>query len=136
MNMPRGVRNNNPGNIRLNPSITWMGQIEGTDQSFCTFDTPEDGIRALAKIVVNYQIAHHLNTVENIINRWAPPVENNTMAYVNAVSRAAGVQPTDQIDVTQPTMLASIVTAIIQHENGEQPYDVDVITNGVQEALT
>lgn len=133
--VPRGIRNNNPGNIRLSMSTTWLGQVQGDDPSFCTFDTDAHGIRAIAKIIVNYERKDNETTVREMINRWAPPAENDTSAYVDAVASGVGVGADDTIDVTNPTTLASIVTAIIQHENGQQPYEEDLILTSVQEAL-
>jgi|SRR5580692_4234077 hypothetical protein len=132
---PRGIRQNNPGNIRLNPNIHWQGEVPTTDPDFCAFDTDVDGIRALAKILYNYQTEHGLNTVQEMIDRWAPPVENDTGAYVNAVAEAMQVQPTDTIDVTDADTLDAMVTAIITHENGEQPYPDATIQQAITEVL-
>lgn len=141
--LPRGIRNNNPGNIR-HSAANWQGQSQRQpDTAFITFDSPEYGIRALARILINYQVHHHLQTVEQIINRWAPPTENLTAAYVRAVARGAGVSPTARIDLTHNrALLARIVTAIISHENGspsrlgrDQWYSLDVIQRGVNMAL-
>jgi hypothetical protein len=117
-NLPRGLRNFNPGNIRLNPSTTWQGEVKGTDPDFCTFSSFAYGIRALATIVLNYQRKRGLRTVATIINRWAPPNENDTGAYARAVAKAVGVSPDEQIDVEQYAVLRPLVEAIIKHENG------------------
>ena len=77
MNTPRGIRNNNPGNIRWGSD--WKGlKKDGKQQdpSFCIFETPEYGIRALAKLLRNYQRLYGLNTPYRIISRYAPPTEN------------------------------------------------------------
>jgi hypothetical protein len=126
----RGERNNNPGNIRLS-SVKWQGEISGQDTAFATFATPEDGIRALAKLLRNYQTKNGLNTVRGIINRYAPPVENNTSAYVAAVAAAVGVAPDDQIDTGNPTTLNALVNAIIRHENGRNVYAASTVAAGV-----
>lgn len=131
----RGERNNNPGNIRLNSNIVWQGQTRGNDPSFVSFTSPLYGIRALAKILLNYQKKDGLTTVQDMINRWAPPVENDTGAYVNAVAKHMDVAPTDQIDVTDPVVLDGMVTAIIFHENGECIYDDATISQAITEAL-
>jgi hypothetical protein len=130
MNPTRGERNNNPGNIRLS-SVKWQGEISGQDTAFATFATPEDGIRALAKLLRNYQTKNGLNTVRGIINRYAPPVENNTSAYVAAVAAAVGVAPDDQIDTGNPTTLNALVNAIIRHENGRNVYAASTVAAGV-----
>lgn len=127
---PRGERNNNPGNIRLG-SVRWQGQVDGTDPAFVTFATPQDGIRALAKLLRNYQTIHGLRTVRAIINRYAPASENNTSAYVGAVASAMGVSPDAPIDLNNDATLSQLVAAIIAHENGRNVYAADTIAAGV-----
>lgn len=135
MTAPRGVRNNNPGNI-IQSGIAWQGKLANPDDPrFEQFDTAQNGIRALAKLVISYQDKHGLRTVRGIINRWAPPVENNTTAYVIAVANAVGVKPDDIIDVHRPDTLVALATAIIRHENGEQPYAPRMIAEAVASAL-
>lgn len=95
--LPRGVRSNNPGNIDYNPRNAWQGQL-GLEQGvakprFARFDTPENGIRALGKLLLTYQRKHGLKTVKAIISRWAPAVENDTAAYVRAVEANTGTRP-------------------------------------------
>lgn len=127
---PRGERNNNPGNIRLG-ATRWQGQIDGTDPAFVTFATPQDGIRALAKLLRNYQTIHGLRTVRAIIARYAPASENNTAAYVGAVAAALGVSPDAPIDLNNDATLQQLVAAIIAHENGRNVYAADTIAAGV-----
>lgn len=127
--VPRGIRNNNPGNIRKSGS-DWLGKIDnGTDAAFEQFSHPVYGIRALARTLSNYQRIHGLNTVREIINRWAPPVENKTGAYIEHVASVLGVRPDEHIDVT--AHLVPLVTTIIRHENGVQPYSRSLIEQGV-----
>lgn len=117
-NLPRGIRNNNPGNIRRS-AIPWEGKVEGQDSEFETFATPEHGVRALEKNLTTYQTKHGLTTPREIINRWAPPTENDTGSYVAAVSQALGVNPDDPINVQDPATMQRLRDAIIQHENGQ-----------------
>ncbi len=130
---PRGIRNNNPGNI--NKGIGFQGEIQGDDSRFATFETPEMGIRALAKNLITYDRKYGLNTPQAIINRWAPSNENNTNAYVNVVSKALGVNPTDKLNMRDPAVMAKLASAIIQHENGQNPYSAEQINAGVNMAL-
>lgn len=134
LRLPRGVRNNNPGNIRAD-GTPWQGMIPGTDRAFATFDSPESGIRALAKNLLTYQDKHGLNTVLGIIQRWAPATENNTQAYVSAVSKEMGVEPGDNLNLRDPETLNKLTKAIIKHENGRNPYRSGTIDKGVQSAL-
>jgi hypothetical protein len=131
----RGLRNNNPGNI-VQSGIEWRGKVvPSTDPRFETFDTPHNGIRAAAKLLLSYQDKHGLRTVRGIINRWAPPAENDTGAYINIVAGELGVHADDQIDLHRFTTLVPLVSAIIRHENGEQPYAAELIAAAVSDAL-
>lgn len=129
----RGIRNNNPGNIRWGDD--WKGLVpkpERTDKSFCQFVKPEYGIRAMIIILRNYQRKHGLNTVSGIIKRWAPPNENDTQAYINSVAQATGVSPDQPIDTSDSRFMMKLLPAIIRHENGEQPYGLDVFIRAVE----
>ncbi|WP_341522222.1 structural protein P5 [Pseudomonas sp. G.S.17] len=147
MTIARGLRNNNPGNIDYNPRNNWQGQLPpdpAIEKRFARFDTPENGIRALAKLLINYRGKdgmpgvglQGIDTVRETINRWAPSVENNTDAYVKAVSVEAGVLPNESIDIRDRRILLGVVTAIIKHENGGNPYSQAVIQEAVRRALT
>lgn len=129
----RGVRNNNPGNIEAS-ATQWQGQT-GSDGRFATFDTPEAGIRALGRNLLAYQERHGLNTVQGIVNRWAPPGENNTGAYIAVVAKAVGVSPADRLNLRDPATLQKLTAAIIRHENGSQPYPDEVLRAGVDLAI-
>jgi hypothetical protein len=133
--VPRGLRNRSPGNIRYTGE-GWYG-MKGVDpDGFVQFDTPQNGIRAIGIILRNYERKHHLDTVRMIINRWAPPSENNTGAYVMFVAGALGVEPDRKIDVHHRDTLATLVRAIIQMETGErQPYPPSIVMSGVDAAL-
>lgn len=139
MQVSRGVRNNNPGNIDYNKANAWQGQLGlelGVPKPrFARFDTPENGIRALGKLIRTYQNKHGLKTIEQIISRWAPGIENDTAAYVNQVAKALGVAPHVNINVNAVTMLRPLVHAIIRHENGYDPYTPEVVREGVTRAL-
>lgn len=142
----RGVRNNNPGNIDHVEANNWKGELpvdKKLESRFARFDSPENGIRALAKLLINYRSKNGLpgvggpgiDTVREIISRWAPPGENDTTAYITQVAQAVGKRADDIIDIRNPATLTTIVTSIIRHENGYHPYPVDVIQDGVQRAL-
>lgn len=132
-NAPRGIRNNNPGNIQK--GVGFAGEVEGNDSRFATFRTPEDGIRATARNLLTYQRQHGLDTVRDIVNRWAPPSENDTGAYVQQVARALGVEAGERLDLSDPGTLERLTTAIIRHENGMQPYTAEQLAEGVGAAL-
>lgn len=125
----RGIRNNNPGNIRLS-GTTWQGQVppdQQTDTDFVQFTDARWGIRAMARILNNYAL-RGINTVSGIISTWAPPTENKTAAYINAVADDLHVSPNAVVtDALKPSLIA----AIIRHENGQQPYSMATIQAGV-----
>lgn len=125
---PRGIRNNNPGNI-VRSGVTWRGMSpdQSRDTRFVVFDAPEWGIRAMARVLKNY-MAQGYDTIQEVINRWAPPIENDTGAYVRAVANKLGVDPNAPINTSY---IPALIEAIIQHENGQQPYPPDLIARGV-----
>ncbi|WMA19993.1 hypothetical protein QPR56_17125 [Enterobacter hormaechei] len=130
----RGIRNNNPGNLEYSKTNPWVGQT-GDDGRFAKFETPEHGIRALGRNLLSYQ-RQGIDTVSDIINRWAPPSDNNnTDAYIQAVCAQLGVTADQQLDASNPDTLKALCAAIIQHENGSQPYSDQQLTTGVSAAI-
>ncbi len=130
----RGIRNNNPGNLEASSSNPWVGQT-GSDGRFAKFETPEHGIRALGRNLISYQ-RQGIDTVGEIINRWAPPSDNNdTAAYIKAVCAQLGVTANQPLDASNPDTLQALCAAIITHENGSQPYSQDQLSTGVSAAL-
>ncbi|MEN4702919.1 structural protein [Pantoea agglomerans] len=126
-NKSRGIRNNNPGNIRWGDE--WQGlvpQAQRTDKSFCEFISSEYGIRAMIIILRNYQSKYGLKTITGIVKRWAPPNENDTQAYIRSVATATNTDADKPIDMTDSRKLFPLLQAIIRHENGSQPYGLDV----------
>lgn len=135
----RGVRNNNPGNIDYNKSNQWQGQLGlevGVPKPrFARFDTPENGLRALGKLLQTYQSKHGLKTVKQIISRWAPATENDTAAYVRSVEARTGTAPGAEVNMKDPKVLRGFTEAIVIHENGYNPYSDAVYAEGVRRAL-
>ena len=128
---PRGIRNNNPGNIRRNGD-PWQGLAKDqTDREFFTFQSAVYGIRALARLLITYQDKYGLCTIEGIITRWAPAIENNTASYIQAVARNTGFSALQTLDMHRFEHLKPVVEAIIQHENGQQPYSDTEITKAL-----
>lgn len=127
---PRGIRNNNPGNLRKNDSDKWQGLADAQDDpSFFVFKDPTYGIRALARTLVAYQDQHDLHTTRQFITRWAPATENDTGAYVNAV--AVDGLPDAPRDMHVYEDLKFMVVGIITHENGSNPYTAAQIDKGL-----
>lgn len=138
--LPRGIRGNNPGNIRHGDQ--WQGMAKPgaqTDRDFVVFTSATWGIRALARVLISYKDKHGLRTVRQIIGRWAPPNENNTGAYIQNVARLIGVSPDQQIDVYDYAVMRPLAESIIAHENGKGPlktvntwYDDATIDHGLK----
>lgn len=127
----RGIRNNNPGNIRVSKD-QWEG-MTGDDGAFVTFDSPESGVRALGKNLLSYGRQGY-DSIEKIINRWAPPNENDTQAYIDSVVAATGIPATQSLDLSNPDTLSSLAQAISFHETGSR-YDPEVYQQGIARAL-
>jgi hypothetical protein len=119
--LPRGIRNNNPGNIRLSQT-RWQGQKPvQVDNAFIEFETPVAGLRALMRLLLTYHHKFALNTVESIITRYAPPHENATDAYIHHVARRLGVKRREVINPACHKTLVTLARAITAHENGPAP---------------
>ena len=130
--LPRGIRNKNPGNIKL--GTDWDGLAdEQSDPTFCSFKEAVWGIRALMRILLVYRFHHKKNNVEDIIGRWAPPNENDTDAYIDFVCKKTETNPMDKLDNSIEHYLP-LIKAIIQMENGKQPYDDELIVEGMYKA--
>lgn len=116
---PRGIRNNNPLNIRRNPANNWIGKIQNpTDKTFEQFTSIEYGIRAAYVLIRNY-IRLGRNTPQLIIEKWAPPTENNTNAYVTHACMTAGLKPDEILTSRKRNEIISLVHAMSIVENGK-----------------
>ena len=131
----RGLRNNNPGNIR-GADETWQGQTGVDYGGMCVFESAHYGLRALAKILLVYHNRYGLSTVAGIISRWAPPNENNTVAYIADVCKDTSFDKDAWLRLGDASVLGALVRAIVHQENGQQPFDDAEISGGVQAALT
>lgn len=126
--MSRGYRNFNPGNIRRS-SIRYKGEKESTDAQFKQFESMAWGYRAIFVVLDTYRVKYGLNTLQEMINRYAPPSENNTTEYVNFVSRRSKVADISRVDTLNDRQMVPIVTAIAAMENGSEP-DADDVRAG------
>lgn len=124
--LPRGLRNNNPGNIRRNSDV-FQGEVNPSrDKEFKQFKNMAYGYRAMFKILSNYYNKYQLNTIRKMISRWAPENENNTAAYVSLVSSYSGIGPDDLISFDREQMIR-IVAGMSKVENGREAVMSDVI---------
>jgi len=133
-----GIRNNNPGNIELT-ATRWQGMAEEqTHDRFIQFAHPKWGIRAIARILITYQDKRTsyngsaIDSIDEIIHRWAPPFENPTEKYSQYVAQQVGMSTVGKIDVYDYSTMKAIVESIIYFENGSQPYDDATIDQGLR----
>lgn len=109
----RGVRNNNPGNIRKSDD-KWQGLAdEQTDPAFFVFASEVYGVRALARLLINYQDRQGLRSIERIIGRYAPSNENDTEAYIATVSARSGLARDARLDLHSHAHLRPLIEAMI-----------------------
>ena len=115
---PRGIRNCNPGNIRLTTD-KWQGlRAMQTDKEFFQFTEMKWGYRALIRTLQNYRRIHGCYTITDFITRWAPSSENNTLAYIKSVCFLLGVPSVYVPDVDDCDTMCALAAAISKHENG------------------
>lgn len=125
--LPRGLRNCNPGNIRITKD-KWQGLREvQTDKSFFQFIEMRWGYRALMRTLQNYRKRHGCMTIADFINRWAPPSENNTGNYISRVCREMQVPNSYVPDVDNKDAMCAFAAAISQVENGVPAVMEDVV---------
>lgn len=124
--MSRGLRNNNPLNIRKN-STKWQGLAEAqTDKAFFVFVAPEWGYRAALRTLQNYNRVHGLTSIRQWISRWAPAVENDTEAYIDFVCNKTDMPESACPRISNKVVMCSIVAAMSHFENGVPAVMVDV----------
>ena len=104
--LPRGLRNRNPGNIRRS-AVRYKGETESDDAAFKTFASTAWGYRAMFVLLHTYRVRHRIATLRGMIARWAPPSENDTGAYL------------------RPTM-TRIAAAMARVENGVEPDEAEI----------
>ena len=123
----RGLRNNNPLNIRKNAE-QFQGEIKGKDKSFKTFLSLPFGYRAGFVILGTY-LSQGLNTIEKIIAHWAPPTENDTESYITHVERWSGVLRNKVLTASSGADFILIVAAMSFVENGQNA-DISAVQAG------
>lgn len=115
--IPRGLRNCNPLNIRKS-SENWVGQC-GNDGTFAKFIDVKHGIRAAFRLLYVYYYRYRCCTIRQIIYRWAPPKENNTVAYIRRVCDYSGINPDETISVaSEKEKAVKLVAAMANVELG------------------
>jgi hypothetical protein len=131
--LPRGIRNNNPLNIRRSKD-QWQGMKKvQSDTQFCQFETLDWGWRAAFKLLTRtYYHQYRLYTIRTIISRWAPPNENNTRVYIENVSRLTGIGPDEPLGIPsdKPARWIALGLAMAIQENGQASIDYFAMLRG------
>ena len=116
--MTRGLRNNNPLNIRLSAENRWVGKVlPNTDGKFEQFRSLKFGIRAAALLLGKYYYRYRLNTINSIVARWAPDNENHTDLYAGAVCSLTGLGGNQPL---KPSQLTDVLYAMARVECGAE----------------
>ena len=131
--LPRGIRNNNPLNIRRSKD-QWKGMSKTqNDRSFCQFESLEYGWRAAFYLLTRtYYHTYRLYTIRGIISRWAPSSENDTSAYIANVSRLTGIDPDEPIGIPsdKPARWIAVGAAMGIQECGTEGFDLFAMLKG------
>lgn len=150
-----GVRLNNPGNIEW--GSPWQGLVpraqsryanSGTAQQkrFCEFTDAAFGIRAIAVTLTTYYDKRKaldgskIDTIQEVVERWAPAFENNVKAYATHVQKVmceeVGVcyAATEILDFHDYDTMRGLVMGIIAHENSGYRYPDSVLDEGLRRA--
>lgn len=115
---PRGIRNNNPLNIRI--GNTWLGEVPNpTDSNFEQFVSIRYGLRAAFCILRRYIRRYKRNTVRKIVTAWAPSTENNTERYIELVCKFGCLEADKEIRFEDSLTMCSLVQAMARVEVGE-----------------
>ena len=124
--MTRGLRNNNPGNIRLG-SFRYRGErAKSSDKAFRQFESMVWGYRAMFVLLHTYALRRGCRTLRDYISRYAPPSENNTEAYIRRVSRMTHIDEGEVVDTLSKSMMVPLVAAMSEVENGVAAHLDDV----------
>lgn len=116
--VPRGIRNNNPLNIRI--GNTWLGEVPNpTDSEFEQFTSPLYGLRAAFCILRRYIRRYGRKTPRAIISAWAPATENNVLRYVDIVKQQSGLNPDAPILFEDKPAMCALVAAMAYVECGQ-----------------
>lgn len=132
-----GIRNNNPGNIVRVKGVVWEGQSAKQGGRFVKFDNPVYGIRAICRTLIVYADARkardgsRIDTVQEVIERWAPPHENETNLYAEHIASRLGVRPDEILAIKAPDTMRDLIKSIILHECGSLPYADAQIDKGM-----
>lgn len=112
----RNWRNNNPGNIEAGKFANAHGAT-GSDGVFAIFPDGATGMTALESLLDTY--TYQQLTIEGAMERYAPPKENNTDAYVSFITERLGLNASTPMSDLKPEQLTSFAEAIDSYEGGK-----------------
>ena len=127
-NLPLGLRQNNPGNLRSWGSTPVLG-------GFANFGSAQEGLSAMAANLLVYQ-KRGWTSLNKIISHWAPASENKTDEYINAVSKSTGFGAEQLLDLSDPKVMSSLMAAMIKHEQGYNPFSQTDLLGAANSRLT
>lgn len=131
----RGLRNCNPGNIRQSKTRYKGEKPHSTDSAFKQFETLEWGYRAIFMLLHTYRVRGYGDTIAKMISRYAPPIENNTEAYISRVCQQTGIDRDQRLNTLNSVQMIPIVSAISAVENGVKA-DEEVVARGWELFIT
>ena len=116
--MSRGLRNCNPGTIRRS-KVHYLGEVRPSqDSDFKQFESMAYGYRAMFVLLDSYRRRYALNTLRQMLNRYAPPSENFTEGYIRFVSQKTGILPDEELNTRSERDMVPIISAMSEIENG------------------
>lgn len=117
---PRGIRNNNPLNLKYVAKNRWKG-LAGSDGTFCTFTSAAYGIRAAYKTMLSYEKVLGKNyTLSSMIHRWCP--DSTAVIYIAYVSKYSGLMSWQSVPLRDKVKMCDVLRGMIIMENGYCPY--------------
>lgn len=123
-NLPRGLRNNNALNIRIS-NDKWKGlSAKQKDESFFSFKALKWGYRAAFKILKTYQTKYQIETVMEILKRWAPKSDGNRPTiYFETVQNYMAekniqINKTSKVNLKNIKFMTALIHAMAIVENG------------------
>lgn len=117
---PRGIRNNNPGNLRprdSDPLDDYIG-VSGEEGGYLKFFSSYYGLRAAARNLRSYAVRHGIYNLQGVAMRWAPKSENDTADYIRTLSQVSGFSATQPLQLTDPETCRQVLKGIVVSENG------------------
>lgn len=128
--VPRGIRDNNPMNLTYSPG---QGAL-GSEGRFGVYGSPVEGVAAAERQLLLYQDRDRLDTIAQIVAKWAPANENDTASYISQVSRDTGIRPNEHVDLHDNATAMAIIEAMIKRETGKYA-NPEVVARGVERGL-